>query len=166
MWKIIIGTILIAWGVGALLGVSLMKFVFAVILIALGIKVILGKDSNYHNFGSSKSVSNEDFINEINVFSATNKVINSESFKGGKITMIFSGGKIDLSNTKTTEKTIEIEATSIFGGVDIIVPKNWKVNSEGTSIFGGFDTKIEGGDGEVVLNLKGTAFFGGVKIIN
>ncbi len=167
MWKIIIGSIFIAWGIGALLGISLMKFVIAAILIVIGIRIIIGKDSNkYCNFSSSKSTSNEDFINEVNIFSSVNKKIKSEDFKGGKIVMIFSGGKIDLSDVKTTEKVIEMEITSIFGGVDLMLPKNWKVNSQGTSIFGGYDTKIEGDSNDVTLNIKGSAVFGGVKITN
>lgn len=167
MGKIIIGTILIAWGIGALLGISLMKFVFAGILIAIGIRVIVGKDqNNYCNFGSSKSTSNEDHINEVNIFSSANKVIKSESFKGGKVVMIFSGGKIDLSQVNTTNKNIELEVVALFGGVQLVVPKSWKVNSQGTSIFGGYDTKLEGEGGDITLNLKGSAVFGGVKITN
>lgn len=167
MGKIIIGALLIAWGIGALLNISLMKFVFAFILIAIGIRIIIGKENNnYCNFGSSKSTSNESYVNEVNIFSSANKTIKSEDFKGGKITMIFSGGKIDLSNVKTNEKNIEMEVVALFGGAQLIVPKGWKVNSQGTSIFGGFDTKIEGDGTEVTLNLKGVAMFGGVKITN
>jgi predicted membrane protein len=167
MAKIIIGGILIAWGIGALLNISIMKFVFALILIVIGLKVILGKEgTHFSNFGSSRSTSNENFINEVNVFSSANKVIKSEDFKGGKITMIFSGGKIDLSQVKTSKNEIEMEVVAMFGGAQLIVPRGWKVNSQGTSIFGGYDTKIEGDGHEVTLNLKGVAIFGGVKITN
>jgi len=167
MGKIIIGAILIAWGIGALLDISLMKFVFSFILIAIGIRIIVGKDQdNYWNFSSSKSTSNEDYINEVNIFSSANKTIKSETFKGGKVTMVFSGGKIDLSQVKTTESNIEIEIVAIFGGAQFIIPKGWKVNSQGTSIFGGYDTKIEGETDGVTLNLKGVALFGGVKVTN
>jgi hypothetical protein len=50
--------------------------------------------------------------------------------------------------------------------MDIILPKGWKVSSQGTSILGGFDIRVESGEGEVTLNIKGLALFGGVKIIN
>lgn len=166
MWKIIMGAILIAWGVGALLHVSIMRFVIAIILIVLGVRLVIRGKHGDKDFEIIKSTSSEDFINEVNIFSATEKVVNSQNFKGGKISMIFSGGKIDLSNVKTNEKIINIEATSIFGGMDIIIPKGWKVSSQGTSILGGFDIRVESGEGEVTLNIKGLALFGGVKIIN
>lgn len=165
MWKIIIGALLIAWGIGALLHISIMKFILAILLIAFGIKLVLrGKDEKGSDFKVSKSTSSEDYMNEVNIFSAINKSVNSENFKGGKITMIFSGGRIDLSKSKTTEKFINIEAISIFGGVDIIIPKGWKVSSQGTSIVGGFDIKVEDSEGESTLNIEGLALFGGVKI--
>lgn len=166
MGKIIIGAVLIVWGVGALLGVSLFKFVFAFILIAIGIRIIVGKDHDFWDFKSAKSTTNEDYINEVNIFSSANKVIKSETFKGGKIVMIFSGGKIDLSQVKTTEKNIDIELVVLFGGGQLIIPKGWKVNSQGTSIFGGYDTKVEGENAETTLHMKGVAIFGGIKVIN
>lgn len=166
MGKIIIGTILIILGLSALLGVSLMKFVFAFILIAIGIRVILGKEHNYLDFKTTKSTSNENFINELNIFSSADKTIKSEDFKGGKIVMIFSGGKVDISQVKTSVKNIDMEIVVLFGGGQLIVPKGWRINSQGTSIFGGYDTKVEGESSETTLNLKGVAIFGGVKVIN
>ena len=80
--------------------------------------------------------------------------------------MIFSGGKIDLSDSKTMEKSIDLETISIFGGLEIVIPKNWKIGSQGTSILGGFDIKTNEGDSENTLNIKGLALFGGVKITN
>ncbi len=169
MGTIIFGTILIVLGLSALLGVSLFKFVFALILIAIGIRIIIGKDY-YHqwnwDFKPAQSTTNDNFINEVNIFSRADKAVKSEDFKGGKIVMIFSGGKIDLSQAKTSEKNIELEIVAIFGGGELIIPKGWKVNSQATSILGGYDVKVEGDNGEVILNLKGAAIFGGMRITN
>ncbi len=169
MGKIIIGTILIALGLSALFGISLFNFVFAFILMAIGIKIIMGREHKDWDWGQVKSTPstvNENTINEVNIFSSANKIIKSENFKGGKIVLIFSGGKIDLSQAKTSEKNINMEVVAIFGGGQLVVPKGWKINSEGASIFGGYDTKIEGENGETTLNLKGVAIFGGIKVIN
>ncbi|MBI3888894.1 hypothetical protein HY311_03865 [Candidatus Nomurabacteria bacterium] len=165
MRKIIFGTILIVLGLSALLGISLLKFFFAFILIAIGIKIIIGNEYNL-NFDAAKPFSSENLINELNIFSSADRVIKSENFKGGRITMIFSGGKIDLRHISTSESVINLEIIAIFGGAELIVPKGWKVNSQGTSIFGGYDTKIEGEGNSITLNLKGVAIFGGVKVTN
>lgn len=167
MGKIIIGTVLILWGVGSLLGISFGNFIWAFILIAIGIRIILGKNySKNWNFKSSNKVINEDSINEVNIFSSMDGKIMSDNFKGGNIVMVFSGGKIDLSNVKTTEKSIDLEMIVLFGGGELVIPKGWKVNSQGTSILGGYDIKLEGENSDVTLNIKGVVIFGGVKILN
>lgn len=167
MGKIIWGTILIIIGISAILGISLMRFLFAFILIAIGIKIIIGKKSNYWNFKQNKSTTEENTLNEVNIFSSVNKLIKSDDFKGGKIVVIFSGGRIDLSQVKTSLRNIDLEIIAIFGGVELIVPKEWKINSQGNSIFGGYDIKVQGENvGETTLNLKGHAIFGGIKVKN
>jgi predicted membrane protein len=110
--------------------------------------------------------SNEDSINEVAIFSPINKIITSDNFKGGKIVMVFGGGRVDISQVKSTEKMIPLEIVAIFGGGKIIIPKGWKVNSQGTAIFGGYNSKIESGEGENILNINGAAIFGGVEITN
>ena len=167
MVKIIIGVLLIAWGVGALLHISIIQFIFALILIAFGVKLITGeRKERVTDPKISREPSTENKINEVNIFSVVEKSIRSDNFKGGKIVMIFSGGKIDLSDSKTMEKSIDLETISIFGGLEIVIPKNWKIGSQGTSILGGFDIKTNEGDSENTLNIKGLALFGGVKITN
>jgi hypothetical protein len=94
------------------------------------------------------------------------KVVKSENFKGGKVTMVFAGGEIDLSNVKTTAKEIDLNITTVFAGAKLIIPKGWKVNTQGTAIFGGYDNKVVPGEGSVTLNLRGSAVFGGIEIVN
>lgn len=171
MGKIIAGTILIVLGISALIGVSLIKFFIAFILILIGIKIVLGKEHDHFNWEpkkTSESTSNENIISEVSIFSSANKVVKADNFKGGKIVMIFSGGRIDISGVKTSEKNIDLEIVTIFGVAQLVIPKGWRINSEGTSIFGGYDIKSGGEkeNKETTLNLKGAAIFGGVKVTN
>ena len=165
MAGIIVGLLLIVLGVSALIGLSLMKFFFAAILIFVGIKMLMGKRRSGWN-KSAQTVSNEDFINEVVIFGQLQKTVKSENFKGGTIVMVFGSGDVDLSQVKTTEKSINIEFVAVFGGGRLIIPKNWRVNSQGTAILGGYDSRISGGEGETTLNIKGVAILGSVEIIN
>jgi hypothetical protein len=36
-----------------------------------------------------------------------------------------------------------LAVTAAFGGVDVIVPRGWRVESKGTPIFGGFDNTAD-----------------------
>ena len=53
-----------------------------------------------------------------------------------------------------------------FGGVEIIAPRNLRVDVAGTPIFGGFSDKTRGGDGTHThtLHITGSAIFGGVEV--
>lgn len=166
MARIIIGAVIILVGLSALLGFSLFRFALAAALIFIGVNIISGKRRKWEPL--SESVVKEDKISEVAVFSAVNRKVESEDFRGGDLTLIFSGGEIDLSEVKTEKRDIDLEITAVFGGVKVIVPRGWKVSNKGTAILGGYDIRTASlaGEGEirVTLNLKGTAIFGGVEV--
>lgn len=110
-----------------------------------------------------------DTIDESTVFNSTNRLINSENFKGGRISSVMGSTKINLYNAKLAPGENYLDITCVFGGCEIIVPKNWKVIVNVTAIFGGFDDKrYLTGDSiytEGVLIIKGTVIFGGGEIL-
>ncbi|MBS3946495.1 MAG: hypothetical protein KGZ42_13410 [Melioribacter sp.] len=110
-----------------------------------------------------------DTIDESMVFNSCNRLITSENFKGGRISAVFGSVKLNLYNAKLAAGENYLDLTCVFGGCEIIVPKNWKVIVNVTSVFGGFDDKryltsdsnyIEG-----VLIIQGTVLFGGGEIL-
>ncbi|MCX6170579.1 MAG: LiaF-related protein [Ignavibacteriales bacterium] len=111
-----------------------------------------------------------DFLDEVNIFNSTNKVIRSDNFRGGNITTIFGGTKLDLTNSKLSPSENILEITTLFGGTNIRVPQNWKVILNVTSIFGGFEDKrfahIHSEEkSEGMLIIKGVALFGGGELL-
>jgi predicted membrane protein len=100
------------------------------------------------------------------IFSALNKSITTHDFRGGRITAVFGGGQIDLKDAQAESKEITLDIAAVFGGVKVIIPQNWKVNSIGTAIVGGFDNKTRSSAADVTLIIKGTAVMGGVEIVN
>jgi len=170
MGRIIIGTLLILWGLSAFLGFDLFRFFFAIVIILIGVRILTGRRQwggwERWNNGEVVTSTSEDYLNEVVVFSPINKVVKSENFKGGKLSLVFAGGEINLSEVKTTLKEIDLNIVTVFAGAKLIIPKNWKVNTQGTAIFGGYDSKVQPGEGHVTLNLRGSAVFGGIEIIN
>jgi len=167
MTRIIIGILIIVIGLSALIGVSLFKFAFALTLIIIGIRIITGVSWQRSHWGRDrKATTTEDFLNEVAIFSPLDKTVRSEGFRGGKIVVVFGGGQIDISQVKAFEKNVNIELTAVFGGAKLIIPKNWRVNSQGVGIFGGYSNKAVAAEGETTLSIKGAAIFGGVEIIN
>jgi predicted membrane protein len=186
----IFGLILIAIGSISLLGkifyFSLGPFLadfWPLILIGLGLYILIRRqgqtnqskyrdqtgepeDYKYTDTGTSSI----DFLDEVSIFTATKRRIKSDSFRGGKITSIFGGSKIDLLDTKIAKGEQTLDIMALFGGTELRVPKNWRVVINVVSIFGGFDDKRiylgEPSDEEGMLVIKGVVMFGGGKVEN
>jgi len=139
-----------------------------IVIILLGIFIIVKKDSR-RSFTKDDLNSNNydmDLIDEVAILGGGRKNINSQNFKGGKVTTILGGSDIDLHESTLAEGNNSLEITAILGGVDIIVPRDWKVIVNVTSIFGGFDDKRILNANQVyesnkTLIISGTVIFGG-----
>ena len=88
----------------------------------------------------------------------------SEEFKGANLVAVFGGIKLDLRNAKLEEETV-MKASAIFGGIDIIVPKDVNVKIKSTSIFGGVSNKVKNiEENKKVIYIECVCLFGGVDI--
>jgi hypothetical protein len=162
--RIIIGFVFILLGVSALTGMDLGRYIGPAFLIAIGI-MILSRQGTKSRKISAGSMS-QDSLNEVFVFSGSNKQVKSQNFSGGKITAVFSGAEFDLTEVKTGQKQIPLEVAAVFGGVKLIVPKDWKVISEAVGIVGGVDNRADSEKAAVELHVSGAAVFGGIEIAN
>ena len=146
-----------------------------ILLIVVGVVMILKRTlfhsvlnvhRNIHNHSTSKI--EDGIINEANVFSGSHRVIQPCEFKGGKISNVFGGSKIDLTKTTLAPGENVLEISCIFGGVEIIVPADWKVQTQVSSIMGGFSDKryVRNAslDNSRCLIIKGSAVFGGGEV--
>lgn len=182
MGGLIIGIILILIGVSALTGISFFNFIVAIVLIMIGIRMVAGRswhgawrwnDHPHEHRNNFSSASDEDRIDEVAVFSPLNKSFTSEHFKGGKIVMVFSGGEIDLTQVKMVGVEVDLEISSVFSDIRIIIPKNWKLRTSAAAFLGSVDVQQaqgssdgDGGDASnsVILNLRGEAAFGNIEV--
>jgi predicted membrane protein len=110
-----------------------------------------------------------DFIDDNAIFGGGDKVITSQNFRGGKLTAIFGGSKIDFRSANLAKGRNVLDVFFMFGGTKLIVPTNWDVRIEVSSIFGGFSDKRRTRPDEVrdpsrELVVKGVTMFGGGDI--
>lgn len=98
-------------------------------------------------------------------FSGQKVKFDKELFTGADLTAVFGGVECDLRNA-IIESDVVINASSIFGGIDILAPSNVKVKTKSTSIFGGVENKsnTNGEENTHTIYVNGTAIFGGVEI--
>lgn len=107
--------------------------------------------------------------NRVVMFGGTKIKERSEHFSHSDVSAIFGGATLDLREAHIDQEA-SVDALALFGGVDVVVPKGWRVALGGTPIFGGFEDKTTG-DGEVPadapkLTVHATAIFGGVDVKN
>lgn len=105
------------------------------------------------------------------IFSGTDRRIRTRNFKGGQISAIFGGFKLDLTKAEIEGDRAVLEANAVFGGGEIIVPESWVVVTEGSGIFGGFEDKTrhyqpDPSQPVKTLVVRGSVVFGAVVVKN
>lgn len=143
-----------------------------ILLILVGIFIlfrsgVFGRKESYEQ----KHLADEtvSYIDEVNIFSGAERKISGKNFKGGRITSIFGGSELDLTDAKLSQGKNVIEVFYLFGGSSIIVPADWVINNKVTAILGGFSDKRTGlaspdDNSENTLTVRGMVMFGGGEI--
>ena len=143
------------------------KLLLPIIVIVIGLSLV---------FKNSFNKEANEKINELNkklnsdegytaTFSGQEIKLDNEQFNGTTINAVFGGVKLDLRNA-IMKKDVVINASAIFGGVDLIVPDNVIIKVKPTSIFGGVENKKNPVDkkGAITIYVNATCIFGGVDI--
>ena len=90
-------------------------------------------------------------------------VQSAEPFDGCRADAVFGGLAIRLTEAEIKDGAV-IDASAIFGGIDIIVPENVNVKLHRTSLFGGASQNRGNGNDGPVLYVNALSMFGGVEI--
>ena len=144
------------------------RLIFPTFLIVIGAFIIFrGKKKSFDDYEIEPE--SMDFFDEVSVFGGGEKIINSNNFRGGKITSIFGGSELNLKGAKLSEGKKLIDIFILFGGTKLIIPEDWNIKNEVTAVFGGFSDKrkmdpnaIPDPRKEIVI--KGVVLFGGGEI--
>ena len=116
----------------------------------------------------SATLSDNDYLRINSIFSGVNKTIVSKDFKGGKITCVFGGTNVDLTQADIQGEAV-LKFEIIFGGVKLIVPPHFTVINEIDGVFHGVDDKRKysastNSSPDKKLILRGSVLFGGIEI--
>jgi predicted membrane protein len=138
-----VGVILLLFTTDVVTG-SVFALLWPALLIGIGLAILFR-----HGRGPATTVegSAEDVARATAVFGSNEVVSRSSAFRGGSATAIFGGVVIDLRNATLHPDGATIDVTSIMGGVEIVIPRGWRVTTSGTPILGGIEDTTEGGEG-------------------
>lgn len=142
------------------------KLIVPVILVIVGLSLIF-KDAlkkeikeNIKKLNKNKN-DNEYFA----TFAGSDLNFDNEEFNGADLSAVFGGIKCNLRNAKI-KKDVVVNASSIFGGITLLVPNDVNVKVVSTSIFGGVENKKNkiNSKNEKTIYVNATCLFGGVEI--
>jgi len=154
------------------LNISAWSIIWPAILIIVGITLLMKhgrKNDEGYPFKNLPVDNDADSIDEVSIFSGSEKTITSKNFRGGKITSIFGGSELNFTKAELSEGNNVIELFYMFGGSTIVVPADWDIKIDVVAIFGGFSdkrykSKEIPGTSSKRLYIKGLVVFGGGEI--
>lgn len=145
----------------------LWKLLVPAILIIIGVSLIF-KDVFNKKFNSKVKKLNAKMPENANFgafFSGEDVNFNGSAFEGADLNAVFGGLKLDLRGA-VIDHDVVVNASAIFGGIDIYVPQNLNIKVQSSSLFGG----VSGVKNQTVSDMmptvyiKASCMFGGVTL--
>ena len=138
------------------------------IFIAIGASLILRRSRNKESQEDEKK-NNVDYVDDFAILGGREIKVDSQNFKGGKISAMLGGSTIDLRGANLAEGENVLDVFAMFGGTSVIVPQDWTIKVDVFSLLGGFGDKRDSSVKVVphpskVLIIKGFVMFGGGDI--
>lgn len=157
---ILVGLVLLIATLG-ILPVSAGEIVLPLILIAVGLGLLFVR-AGYRGGDPHNTV------NGFAVFGGQDIVSRADRFTGGSLTAIFGGATLDLRQAALDSEGAQVETFAAFGGIDIIVPRGWRVTVSGMPLFGAFEDHADRSarvEPETpTFRVSGIALFGGIEV--
>lgn len=134
-----------------------------VLVIAFGLSVVLGTHR-------ARAVATDDaFTSMFAAFGGAERRNTSKAFTGADLTAIFGGVEIDLRDAEVVDRPARVNAVALFGGAEIIVPRDWNVQMDVLPVLGAAEDsrrRYETVNDEVDLVVGGFTAFGGIEVKN
>jgi hypothetical protein len=130
---------------------------FAFVICAVVCAAVMGR-------GSTTPAPDADEIDLVTTFNELRYSSTATSFRGGKVTTWFGGGTLDLRGARLDPAGATLRTQTVFGGGNLVVPADWRVETRIVPILGGAgDGRPDGNppEGGPTLRVEGIAVFGG-----
>ena len=142
------------------------RLVWPVLLVAFGL-VLVTRRAGRHKIPTDSL----DYIDDMSIFGGGDKMVTSQNFRGGRLTSVFGGSKINLLKADLAKGKNVIDIFAIFGGTKLMIPASWNIKIEVTALFGGFTDKRTAPPDNIIdpskeLIIKGIVIFGGGDIVS
>ena len=162
---ILVGVVLLLVAQGLLRFDIVFKLFIPAVLVIIGLYLLFGNVFRSKVTDKLRELKKESGNGEAicATFSEQFVTKNDEKFENATVDAVFGSVVLDLSKAKIKDETV-ITASAIFGGIDIIVPKDVVVKIKSTPIFGGVSNTTKTKDAKKVIYIDALALFGSVEV--
>lgn len=143
-----------------LVEVNFFALFWPIIIIGIGLSILFQKTMR------PKNIKVQDLDDLTAIFGGSETVNSSKNYLGGKATAIFGGVTLDLRDA-VIKKEATLNVFALCGGIELKVPREWKIKTEVFPILGGVESKSSSTafkDDAPLLIVTGTAALGGIEI--
>lgn len=118
------------------------------------------------SWASGKFTEPGDQIQTFALMSANEHKVVSQAFRGGSADAVMGGVTVDLRSAALAEGRARLDLFAMWAGIEIVVPRGWRVTSEVTPVMGGFEDSTEqpSDSGAPQLVLRGFVVMGGIEV--
>lgn len=110
-----------------------------------------------------------DTVNHFAIMGGHEVRSSSRQFAGGSLTAVMGGCELDLTGAGTPPDGAVLDVFTMWGGIEIRVPRDWEVISRVTPVMGAVEDnrtgEVEGGPAGR-LTLRGFVLMAGIEITN
>jgi predicted membrane protein len=142
-------------------------YVWPALIIFVGLWIIFG--SFFRRRESGGPAIKTDDLDITAILGGMKRIIDTQSFKGGRATAIMGGLEIDFRQAGVDKGQASLELTAIMGGIDLRIPPDWRIILQGTPILGGLENKavsVPENQAKATLYVQATAILGGIEVKN
>ena len=135
--------------------------------VLLGLGVVVGVAVGFglfRKYGASTGDSSS-----FAMFGETETNVLSEHLTAAAATAVFGAVTLDLRDARVDDEAT-VDTAALFGGVEVLIPKRWRLALSGIPVFGGVEDKTTPDENlptdAPLLNVNALAVFGGVAVAN
>jgi predicted membrane protein len=139
------------------------------VLILLGISIVFKRTAvSLPGSARAGAASGDASVSINNILAGSDRRVTSREFKGGDISNILGGTKLDLLESRLAPGDWLLTVSTVLGGVEILVPRDWRIEIHPTNMLGGVDDHTrqtpDATGGRLII--KASALLGGIEIKN
>ena len=161
---LVVGSWLLAGGLGV--GWVDLSLLWPLILVVIGVNLVVRSHRTQALGGAANETG--DRLGTFAVWSGIDRKVTSQTFRGGDVTAVMGGAKIDFRTARIAPEGAMIDLFVWWGGLELRIPEDWKVVLEGNVLMGGIEDKSKAPPPSTTqtLVLRGIVIMGGIEIKN